>query len=129
MPSNGSQNLGLDRSGEVRVSNEFESLKFFLTEDINTILFGLKEISTSKLREDNVDSKMGDIVGNGFVEIFMRYGLVYILLLIKLFTSFVRKKDYLSFFLFFMLIVQIDGAIAKPFVWFYIILFIIKKNK
>lgn len=124
----GSTSLALDRSGEIRVTNEFDSLKEFLKEDLVTVLFGLKNIDTNDFRIKRIDPLMGDMVGNGLVEITMRYGIVYILFLSILFLMILRKGNYFEFIIFFMLIVQIDGAIAKPWIWFYIAMFIISKK-
>lgn len=117
----------LDRSGEIRVLNELESLKKFFISAIDEIAFGLKAISTNDFREVNVDSQSGDMVGNGLVESMLRYGVVFLLLL---YTSLkgVSKSSFLMLVLFTILITQIDGAIGKPWAWFYIVLFLVKKS-
>jgi len=124
------QSVELDRSGEIRVANEFESMQEFFKTDVITVLFGLKNTDSNEFRVDRVDPLMGDIVGNGLVEITLRYGLVYILLISLLFYKLIPKGSYFKFLIFFMLIVQIDGAIGKPWIWFYIVMFIIStKNE
>lgn len=122
--------VALDRSGEIRVLNEIKSLEEFLKDDVQTGLFGLKNTGSSEFRVNRVDPLMGDIVGNGLVEITLRYGLFYIFFTVMLFYKVLNRGNYFKFFIFFMLIVQIDGAIGKPWIWFYITMFILStKNE
>lgn len=121
----------LDRSGEIRVTNEFITFQKFLKRDIIEKVFGLKKIDTNEFRVRNVDPLMGDIVGNGLIEMVIRYGFFYVILLIGLFSLFLKPKKVPYFLIFLVLITQIDGAIGKPWTWTYIalMLFSLYKDK
>lgn len=119
----------LDRSGEIRVTNEFVTFQKFLKRDIIEKAFGLKKIDTNEFRVRNVDPLMGDIVGNGLIEMVIRYGFFYVVLLIGLFSLFLKPKKVPYFLIFLVLITQIDGAIGKPWTWTYIALMLFSLHK
>lgn len=119
----------LDRSGEIRVINEFTTLNEFLKRDYFELLFGLKKVDTNEFRVRKVDPFMGDIVGNGLIEMVIRYGFIYGILVIALISSFIEIKKAPYFLIFLVLITQIDGAVGKPWTWTYIALILLSIYK
>lgn len=123
------QAVALDRSGEIRVTNEITALRKFLNRDIQEIAFGLKKDDTDFFRFNNVDRFTGDIVGNGLIEIVLRYGLIFLLILFLFFYYLIDYKYLIYFAIFLILVTQIDGAIGKPWTWFYISILSLKLSK
>lgn len=105
-------------SAQLRLIGEIYALQTFFSSDITSILFGLGEFDSQYYRYDLGFSLK--VVGNGLVEVLLRYGLIYLFMLIVLSNFlFPTLRSLIYFWVFFAVTCQIDGAIAKPWIWFY----------
>lgn len=109
----------LDRSGTIRVTNEFFVLSQYFERNAANLFFG-GDIETEQIRKEYslTDLNVGNISGNGIVEFILRYGIVsLILIIIPIFPI-----SAYSFLIIFLTMNQIDGAIGKPYIFSFIIL-------
>ena len=112
-----------NNSTQRRVVVELLVLYDFITlEGVEVILFGLSTRKSEFYREETGFVMIGDDVsGNGVVEYILRYGLFGLFLLVAF--AYVLSKNtgqQIKFAIFAMLLAQIDGAIAKPYFFFYL---------
>jgi hypothetical protein len=110
--------LDLDGSGRQRIEGELLALGYLVEQ--GQILFGLGEA-----RAETVRSAVGfsdAVSGNAMVELALRYGIVGVALLIPLFCAMVGWLWGLYLFAIFALLGQIDGGVAKPYLWLYMAL-------
>ena len=112
---------GLDASGHQRVTGELLTLQYMLEQHrIEGLLFGLQEAEAETIRSAVGFSER--VSGNALVEIVLRYGAVVPVLLLLQFCATVGLAGGLLLFGIFALLGQIDGSVAKPFLWLYIAL-------
>lgn len=112
-----------------RVNTEFYALQMFLVQSsVIKKMVGLSAEGSKIFREEQMLVMEGDdIAGNGLVEFTLRYGILGVLLLTFFFYR-ISEKRINKFFLlwcFFGLIAQIDGAIGKPWIFTYTMVFVI----
>ncbi|MBW7896418.1 MAG: hypothetical protein H3C27_15020 [Opitutaceae bacterium] len=111
-------------SGAVRVTGEFMALLELARQGFFSLMFGLGDFGSRDFRMSLGYS--ADVSGNGLVEIILRYGVIYLTFLISASALLLKKvKRFVRFWLFFAVIAQIDGAIAKPWIWFYLAIFMV----
>lgn len=112
---------GLDSSGEQRVIGELRALQYVLDQHgIGGLLFGLYEGEAETVRSAVGFSE--SVSGNALIEVTLRYGIVVPVLLLVQFCAAVGMMSGLLLFGIFALLGQIDGAVAKPFIWLYVAL-------
>lgn len=111
--------MDLPNSGQQRLTSEFVGVAKLVGRDWSEgFLFGVGETMTETVRYD-LGAGSG---GNALVELLLRYGLVAIVLLGLLFISLGGVINGLFLVAIFALLGQIDGAVAKPYIWHYIAL-------
>jgi hypothetical protein len=108
--------LQLDNSGEQRVTNQFALLGYLIERGWTGILFGLGENEAEMVR---FRLGFGEVSGNALVELMIRYGLFAILLLGLLLISMGGVAKGLFLIAILTVLGQIDGAVAKPYIWLY----------
>jgi len=109
--------LQLDSSGHQRLTSELAAIGYLIERGwTDGLLFGIGESQAEILR---VQLGFWDVGGNALVELMIRYGLAMVLLLLVLFVSLLGGVPGLMLVAIFVLLGQIDGAVAKPFIWLY----------
>lgn len=114
-------------SGGRRVTVELIALDEFLSHSsFDKILIGLSSSEARNIRASrHLVVADDDVAGNGVIEFIFRFGILGLLLLIFFISvSCPNLKASAGAFLFLMLISQIDGAIAKPWTFSYLAIFI-----
>lgn len=104
-------------------------------ENIVGFLFGITGFNSTELRIlSGIVPNSDEVAGNGLIELVLNYGLLWTILLLLTISIYCGKRNFsktLQFFVFVFLITQIDGAIAKPHLIFYIasFVFLLKGSK
>ena len=124
----GPEKTGSGSAGR-RVQTEIIALGDFLsTTPIVSRLIGLSSYESKLYREKRMlVAYRDDIAGNGLVEFILRYGILGLALLLAFFYTLSGKciPRFVLLCYFFGIITQIDGAIAKPWIFTYTMVFII----
>ncbi len=117
-----------DASAQRRVVIELIAFQEFLSnESFTNVLFGMTEEESRYYRYDAglVVYDRHASAANGLIELSLRYGILGLCLtLLLIFFAAGNWKKALLAFLFLGLITQIDGAIAKPWIYSYMALFL-----
>ena len=106
-----------DKSGKVRVTNEFDILFNAIKSNNNIAFFGGTN-DTDLIRENYSVLAVGDISGNGLVELILRYGFIMTIII----CFFLLGRFSVINVLLLIIFTQIDGAISKPYIFFYLII-------
>jgi hypothetical protein len=116
---------GIDGSYEVRIVKEFMVLgKYINSLSMEKFLFGIS-MPIIDFRNEGFFLYTGNIVGNGFVELLIRFGFIGFFMFI--FLLYVYSKSFSNFVIvlcFSAVTMQIDGAIGKPMSLLWISIFI-----
>lgn len=107
-------------SSQARLWGELDILIHFLTtEPLPAVVFGLGDNESRFYRE--IIGHTATVSGNGFVEIALRYGLFFWLVTFYFFYKWINNyAGFCYFIIAFFIITQIDGAIVKPWTFYYL---------
>jgi hypothetical protein len=117
-----------EQSAYRRIGVEFITLiEFVKLEKMSDIFLGLDAFESRVYRaKAGLVSFRDGVSGNGIVEYVLRYGVLSFFVMLFVIWNLLNRKmsNFFVFMLFFVLLIQIDGAISKPWIAVYISLLI-----